>query len=76
MISETEFDWLDEQNLALKSLFEYDDWGEQRSVTGPDNVKTVEETDPIGTSQSQGPIQRSWIEGPGGVGKSEFTETG
>lgn len=75
MISETEFDWLDEQNLALKSLFEYDDWGEQRSVTGPDNVKTVEETDPIGTSQSQGPIQRSWIEGAGGVGKSEFTES-
>ncbi|WP_346400683.1 RHS repeat domain-containing protein [Pseudomonas syringae] len=75
MISETEFDWLDEQNLALKSLFEYDDWGEQRSVTGPDNVKTVEETDPIGTLQSQGPIQRSWIEGAGGVGKSEFTES-
>ncbi|RML35403.1 RHS repeat domain-containing protein [Pseudomonas syringae] len=75
MISETEFDWLDEQNLALKSLFEYDDWGEQRSVTGPDKVKTVEETDPIGTSQSQGPIKRSWIEGAGGVGKSEFTES-
>lgn len=75
MTRETEFDWLDEKYLALESVFEYDDWGEQRSVTGPDNVKTVEETDPIGTSQSQGPIQRSWIEGADGVGKSEFTET-
>ncbi|WP_235810298.1 RHS repeat domain-containing protein [Pseudomonas syringae pv. coryli] len=75
MTRETEFDWLDEKYLALESVFEYDDWGEQRSVTGPDKVKTVEETDPIGTSQSQGPIQRSWIEGADGVGKSEFTET-
>ncbi|MCJ2374999.1 RHS repeat-associated core domain-containing protein [Pseudomonas sp. RGM 3321] len=74
MVSETEFDWLGQQDLALKSVFEYDDWGEQRCVTGPDNVKTFEETDPIGTAQSQGPIQRSWIEGNGG-GKSEFTET-
>ncbi|MCK9712997.1 sugar-binding protein [Pseudomonas syringae pv. syringae] len=74
MVSETEFDWLGQQDLALKSVFEYDDWGEQRCVTGPDNIKTFEETDPIGTAQSQGPIQRSWIEGNGG-GKSEFTET-
>ncbi|KPX28062.1 YD repeat-containing protein [Pseudomonas ficuserectae] len=74
MVSETEFDWLDQQDLALKSVFEYDDWGKQRCVTGPDGVKTLEETDPIGTAQSQGPIQRSWIEGNGG-GKSEFTET-
>ncbi|KWS88372.1 RHS repeat domain-containing protein [Pseudomonas syringae] len=74
MVSETEFDWLGQQDLALKSVFEYDDWGKQRCVTGPDGVKTFEETDPIGTAQSQGPIQRSWIEGNGG-GKSEFTET-
>ncbi len=74
MVSETEFDWLGQQDLALKSVFEYDDWGEQRCVTGPDNVKTFEETDPIGTVQSQGPIQLSWIEGNGG-GKSELTET-
>lgn len=74
MVSETEFDWLGQQDLALKSVFEYDDWGEQRCVTGPDNIKTFEETDPIGTAQSQGPIQRSWIEGHGG-GKSEFAET-
>ncbi|MDF5776987.1 RHS repeat domain-containing protein [Pseudomonas syringae] len=75
MVNETEFDWLGQQDLALKSVYEYDDWGEQRCVTGPDNIKTFEETDPIGTAQSQGPVQRSWIEGTDGKGKSEFTET-
>jgi RHS repeat-associated protein len=59
---ETEFDWLDEQALALKTVYEYDDWNEQYSATGPDGVKKVEQTDPIGTINSRGPIQESWSE--------------
>jgi YD repeat-containing protein len=35
----------------------------QRSVTGPDGVKVIEETDPIGTSEWKGPIQTQWREG-------------
>ncbi|RKS27177.1 hypothetical protein BJ917_0013 [Pseudomonas sp. WPR_5_2] len=71
--TETEFDWLDRQALALTSSFEYDDWGAQRCVTGPVGVKTFEVTDPIGTSAWSGPIQRSWREGTGAtapVGKA------
>ena len=65
LVSETEYDWTGEQSLALTNVLEYDDWGEQRCVTGPDGVKTVEETDPVGTLESQGPIQRSWTESTG-----------
>ncbi len=65
LVSETEYDWTGEQSLALAKMLEYDDWGEQRCVTGPDGVKTVEETDPVGTLESQGPIQRSWTESTG-----------
>ncbi|MHC8314485.1 RHS repeat domain-containing protein [Pseudomonas sp. LB3P31] len=65
LVTETEYDWLDTQALPLTSCFDYDDWGEQLCITGPDGVKTFEETDPIGTAESEGPIQRSWREGPG-----------
>ncbi|MGY2339998.1 sugar-binding protein [Pseudomonas sp. SDO5532_S415] len=64
-VEETEYDWLDNDVRVLTSHFDYDDWGEQRCVTGPDGVKTFEETDPIGTVDSKGPIQRSWREGTG-----------
>jgi RHS repeat-associated protein len=65
LVEETEYDWLNEQSLALTSTLEYDDWGQQRCVTGPDGVKTFEETDPIGTALWKGPVQRSWQEGTG-----------
>ena len=65
LAEETEFDWdwKGESDLTLTTKYEYDDWGQQRCVTGPNGVKTFEETDPIGTEESQGPIQRSWREG-------------
>jgi YD repeat-containing protein len=76
LVAETEYDWLDQQALALTSSFEYDDWGEQRCITGPDGVKTFEETDPIGTIEHKGPIQRSWREGGGSTPMiSGVTET-
>lgn len=76
LIEETEYDWLEAYALALTSAVEYDDWGEQRCVTGPDGVRTVEETDPVGTPESQGPIQRSWTESSGeSAVKSGVSET-
>ena len=65
LVKETEFDWMGETALALTTEYEFDDWGQQRCVTGADGVKTFEETDPIGTEVSQGPIQRSWRQGAG-----------
>ncbi|MBO1542064.1 RHS repeat-associated core domain-containing protein, partial [Pseudomonas sp. OA65] len=63
LIAESEHDWLGEDVRVLTTEYEYDDWGTQYCVTGPDGVKAFEQTDPIGTSESQGPIQRSWREG-------------
>jgi RHS repeat-associated protein len=65
LVKETEYDWLETSVRVLTTEYEYDDWGQQRCVTGPDGVKTFEETDPIGTVFSQGPIQRNWREGGG-----------
>ncbi|QHF03968.1 sugar-binding protein [Pseudomonas asturiensis] len=65
LVEETEYDWLAEAMWPLTRTYEYDDWGEQRCVVGPDGVRSVEVTDPIGTAQSMGRIQRSWTEGNG-----------
>ncbi|WP_458129724.1 RHS repeat domain-containing protein [Pseudomonas sp. Z2-11] len=65
LIKEIDYDWEGEQPVPLTSLFEYDAWGAQRCVTGPDGVKEYEEHDPIGTAESKGPIQRSWRQGSG-----------
>ncbi|RMO85438.1 YD repeat protein [Pseudomonas syringae pv. philadelphi] len=76
LAQETEYDWLDQEERALISHFDYDDWGQQRCVTGPDGVKTFEETDPIGSAASQGPIQHSWTESNNLLAdKSESSET-
>jgi RHS repeat-associated protein len=85
LAEETQYDWmyveaadgrLDVKPLALTTSVEYDDWGHQRCVTGPDGVKTFEEIDPIGTRESLGPIQRSWTEGSDAMlTKSGVTET-
>ncbi|RRV05152.1 hypothetical protein EGJ27_18435, partial [Pseudomonas sp. v388] len=62
LVEETRIDWLETAALPLTSRYEYDDWGEQRCVTGPDGVRTIEETDPIGSAESAGPIRRAWSE--------------
>jgi RHS repeat-associated protein len=63
LIEETVVDWLEDEQLALTSRFEYDHWGEQRCVIGPDGIKKIEETDPIGTTESAGPVRKAWSEG-------------
>ncbi|WP_369990428.1 RHS repeat domain-containing protein [Pseudomonas xanthosomatis] len=55
---ETEVDWLGDQLLELTSQYQYDDWGAQYSVTGPDGVTHVEYTDHV--ASTAGPVQFSW----------------
>ncbi|POD72853.1 RHS repeat-associated core domain-containing protein [Pseudomonas syringae group genomosp. 3] len=74
-VEETSYDWLDQQKRALTNYFEYDDWDQQLSVTGPDGVTTIEQTDPVGTQASNGPIQRRWTESNDGLQTSEVSET-
>ncbi|SCZ10481.1 RHS repeat domain-containing protein [Pseudomonas sp. NFACC37-1] len=59
MTSETVIDWERGKDVPLTSLFNYDDWGEQRSVIRPDGVEEHEVTDPIHRTTTQ------WLEGQG-----------
>ncbi|MCL6703288.1 RHS repeat-associated core domain-containing protein [Pseudomonas sp. T1.Ur] len=59
MISETVIDWERAKDVPLTSLFNYDDWGEQRSVIRPDGIEEHEVTDPIARTTTQ------WLEGMG-----------
>ncbi|MBX8614578.1 hypothetical protein K5D50_20825, partial [Pseudomonas cichorii] len=54
LIEDTESDWwMDVENgsqlreLPLTSSYEYDDWGEQSSVIGPDRIKRYKVVDPV-----------------------------
>ncbi|WP_448144969.1 RHS repeat-associated core domain-containing protein [Pseudomonas silesiensis] len=46
LISETSIDWEDEKDIPLTSEYQYDAWGEQCRVVGPDGVAQVSELDP------------------------------
>ena len=59
MTSETVIDWERDRDIELTSVFNYDDWGEQRSVIRPDGVEEHEITDPITRTTTQ------WLEGQG-----------
>jgi len=65
LIEATEEDWEGEKQVRLTSRFEFDSWGMQRCTIGPDGVRVYEETNPIGTADWKGPIQRAWREGTG-----------
>ena len=56
---ETLIDWERATDVHLTSFFNYDDWGQQRSVIRPDGVEEYEETDPVRQTTSE------WIEGMG-----------
>ncbi|WP_407309210.1 RHS repeat domain-containing protein [Pseudomonas sp. nanlin1] len=57
--SETEYDWLGEQDLALTTTLEYDDWGEPCLTQGPDQVKRYSVKDPIALTTTE------WLPGQG-----------
>ncbi|ATP49151.1 RHS repeat protein [Pseudomonas sp. ITEM 17296] len=69
---ETEIDWLGDQLLELTSTYAYDDWGQQRSVTGPDGVTEVEEVSQV--QSPDGPVQHNWRERDG-IRLSGITQT-
>jgi YD repeat-containing protein len=73
LIEETQFDWRGEEQVPLTRTFDYDAWGMQCCVTGPDGVQVHEQTDPIGVVGWKGPIQRSWLQGPGAEAKKSGT---
>ena len=59
MTSETVVDWEKDKDIELTSLFNYDAWGEQRSVIRPDGVEEHEVTDPVTRTTTH------WVEGMG-----------
>ncbi|CAI8909436.1 RHS repeat-associated core domain-containing protein [Pseudomonas sp. IT-P258] len=59
MTSETDIDWERAKDVALTRFFNYDDWGEQRSVVRPDGVEEYEVNDPIARTTTH------WLEGMG-----------
>jgi RHS repeat-associated protein len=86
LVSETVYDWpltddaghpgwRIEDPKAFTTTFEYDDWGALRCQTGPDGIKRYEETDPIGTSEWEGPVKRVWEEHPDTETSTGITET-
>ncbi|WP_191636298.1 RHS repeat-associated core domain-containing protein [Pseudomonas fluorescens] len=56
---ETSVDWFGDEPRELKSRYEYDSWGLQRKVTGPDGVAIIRDVSPFG---KDGPIERNWQE--------------
>ncbi|MGY2339991.1 RHS repeat-associated core domain-containing protein [Pseudomonas sp. SDO5532_S415] len=65
LIESTEYDWLNGKEQALITRFEYDDWSQQCTATGPDHVQSHQRIDPIGTADWKGPVIRSWLQSAG-----------
>ncbi|RMQ43202.1 hypothetical protein ALQ04_02871 [Pseudomonas cichorii] len=61
LVEDVELDWLEQKDLRLKSTYQYDDWGEQRSVTGPDLIERHKVEDPV---------KRTTTEWQAGMGKT------
>ena len=59
LASTTEYDWLQDRELALSTSYEYDDWGQTCKVTAADGVSTFTEISPFGLN---GRVQRVWQE--------------
>ena len=92
LVEETNFDYFPVEAKARKAAkaakvanraqsysttYEYDDWGRQCCVTGPDGVQSHSDFNPIGDPLKwmKGPIQTTWQQSSGGTplisGKSE-----
>ncbi|MBF8781712.1 RHS repeat protein, partial [Pseudomonas fulva] len=67
LIEEVQHDWLGNEQIPLRTRYEYDEWGQQCCETGPDLVKHFQHNDPIGTAESGHlPIQTVWSESADG----------
>ncbi|WP_346829706.1 RHS repeat-associated core domain-containing protein [Pseudomonas abietaniphila] len=67
LAAETEYDWIN-GDTPYVSTFDYDDWGEQRCVTGPDGIQQHQVNDPIALTRTE------WRESAQKV-KSDTTQT-
>ena len=56
---ETSIDWLNEQNMNLRTSYTYDDWGQLEFKIDSSGLKSVQQTTP---TNNTGPIQTSWFE--------------
>ncbi|AMZ70283.1 MULTISPECIES: RHS repeat-associated core domain-containing protein [Pseudomonas] len=70
LIEETRYDYFEGRSFAYTTTYEYDDWGEQSCVTGPDGVQAHTEFNPIGIavghpSPWNGLVETRWRQGPG-----------
>lgn len=48
LVIESTYDWLDDKEHVFSRSFDYDNWGQEYSVTGPDGTRVVNCSDPIG----------------------------
>ena len=48
LVKESTYDWLDDKEHIFNRSFNYDNWGQQYSVTGPSGACVVDVNDPIG----------------------------
>ncbi|SER54410.1 RHS repeat-associated core domain-containing protein, partial [Pseudomonas sp. NFACC02] len=67
LVQETEYDWID-GDIPYVSTFDYDDWGEQRCVTGPDGIQQHQVKDPVALTLTE------WRASAQGL-ESDVTET-
>ncbi|SDJ51180.1 RHS repeat domain-containing protein, partial [Pseudomonas abietaniphila] len=52
LAAETEYDWIN-GDIPYVSTFDYDDWGEQRCVTGPDGIQQHQVNDPVALMRTE-----------------------
>ncbi|POA82862.1 sugar-binding protein [Pseudomonas sp. FW305-E2] len=75
LVEEVEHEWLALEDLPLTTRYEYDAWGQRCCEVGPDGVRNHEQTDPIGTQESAGPIITQWRESGDGKVRTGKTVT-
>lgn len=68
---QTDVDWMGQRGtLAVTQTLEYDEWGQQQCVIGPDGVRHYSQTDPLGNSEHRtGPVLNEWSEVGNGSAK-------
>jgi YD repeat-containing protein len=66
-VEEVEYDWLERKDLKLVTHYEYDGWGQQCCVIGPDGVRVHEQIDQQGSPQwRNGPVVTQYRESADG----------
>ncbi|MFV3405047.1 sugar-binding protein [Pseudomonas sp. NY15463] len=75
LVEEVEYDWLELNNLPLRTTFEYDDWRQRHVEIGPDQVRVCTQIDPVGLPDRLGPVREEWRESLDGSESTGITRT-